>query len=218
MVPVCAMERGQPLLLRLVTRDHRRHMRRHMHSAARQLVALQQFQVAVPLAAFAGSQQECEQARREAWAPVELAGALHAALRAAIALLAALLLHLGGPGVPGWPRTARASVAEDKLLEFVRQVEVKVDSAVEAVKDAAAQVGAPMLPVCPLVSCCVCSMAQSVPPAPVSHLLSLAAMRRAARARMRTRGASSSRRWPRWWRPTFQTPARPATTLLPGRS
>ncbi|EFN55775.1 hypothetical protein CHLNCDRAFT_145217 [Chlorella variabilis] len=62
-----------------------------------------------------------------------------AALRGAAALLAALLLHLGDGGAGGGGSVAQASVAEDRLLEFVRQVEVKVDSAVEAVKDVASQ-------------------------------------------------------------------------------
>jgi hypothetical protein len=160
------MERGQSPLLRLVMHDHRRGMRHHMHVAARQLVALRHFQrqVMVPLAAFASDQQECEQAERAMWPPLELAGALHAALRAATALLAALLLHLGGTGVPGLLGAARASVAEDKLLEFVRQVEVKVDSAVGAVKDAAAQVWHLVGPPDPLPPSCCADATPERPP------------------------------------------------------
>jgi hypothetical protein len=71
----------------------------------------------------------------------ELSAAFQAALRAAAALVVALLLQLDGLAPGG---AAQASVAEDRLLEFVRQMEVKVDSAVEAVKDAASQVSWPL--------------------------------------------------------------------------
>lgn len=64
------------------------------------------------------------------------------ALRCATALLAAVVLQLGGVGSGAAQAFNLASVAEDRLLEFVRQVGVRVDSAVEAVKDVAAQ-GAP---------------------------------------------------------------------------
>ncbi|KAL4423011.1 hypothetical protein ABPG77_005491 [Micractinium sp. CCAP 211/92] len=64
------------------------------------------------------------------------------ALRRAAALLAAVVLQLGGVGGGAAHAFNLASVAEDRLLEFVRQVGVRVDSAVEAVKDVAAQ-GAP---------------------------------------------------------------------------
>ena len=57
-----------------------------------------------------------------------------AALRAAAALAAALALHLGGA------QAAQASVAEDALLQLVRQVEAKVDGAVGAVRGAASLV------------------------------------------------------------------------------
>lgn len=62
------------------------------------------------------------------------------ALRCATALLAAVVLQLGGVGSGAAQAFNLASVAEDRLLEFVRQVGVRVDSAVEAVKDVAAQV------------------------------------------------------------------------------
>lgn len=69
--------------------------------------------------------------------PFDPAAAAQASLRAVLALVAAVLLHLGGGTVSD---AAQASVAEDKLLEFVRQVEVKLDGAVGAVKEAAGQV------------------------------------------------------------------------------
>lgn len=61
--------------------------------------------------------------------------AVDTALRAVAALLAALALHLGGG-----PPAAQASVAEDALLQLVRQFEARVDSTLGAIKDAAAQV------------------------------------------------------------------------------
>ncbi|KAL4451934.1 hypothetical protein ABPG75_007596 [Micractinium tetrahymenae] len=63
-------------------------------------------------------------------------------MRCAAALLAAVVLQLGGVGGGTAHAFNLASVAEDRLLEFVRQVGVRVDSAVEAVKDVASQ-GAP---------------------------------------------------------------------------
>lgn len=68
------------------------------------------------------------------------------ALRCAAALLAAVVLQLGGVGGGAAHAFNLASVAEDRLLEFVRQVGVRVDSAVEAVKDVAAQVGSRLGP------------------------------------------------------------------------
>lgn len=67
-------------------------------------------------------------------APAARAAAAQAAqdaLRAATALAAALALHLGAA-----PSAAHASAAEDALLQLVRQVDAKVGSALEAVKDA----------------------------------------------------------------------------------
>lgn len=64
------------------------------------------------------------------------------ALQAAAALLAAVVLQLGAVGGASAAQTySLSSVAEDHLLEFVRQMEVRVDSGMEAVKAAAAQVG-----------------------------------------------------------------------------
>jgi hypothetical protein len=62
--------------------------------------------------------------------------AAQSALRAAAALLAAVCLQLGG-GSGAAQAFNLASVAEDRLLEFVRQVELRVDSTLGAVKDAA---------------------------------------------------------------------------------
>ncbi|PSC70735.1 peptidase S41 family [Micractinium conductrix] len=62
------------------------------------------------------------------------------ALQAAAALLAAVVLQLGAVGGASAAQTySLSSVAEDHLLEFVRQMEVRVDSGMEAVKAAAAQ-------------------------------------------------------------------------------
>ena len=58
----------------------------------------------------------------------------HAALHAAVTLLAAACLQLGG-AVGAAQAFNLASVAEDQLLQFVRQVEVRVGSAVEAARD-----------------------------------------------------------------------------------
>lgn len=79
-------------------------------------------------AVFASQQQAGDVLRGHQAA---VCSAATAALRAAAALAAALALHLG-VALP--PPPAHASAAEDVLLQLVRQVEAKLDGAVEAVK------------------------------------------------------------------------------------
>ena len=132
----CRMEHGgvAPLLRPTTGRGRRSHARFPVHAALRQLSNLQHILREHVVAARAPTVLH-----QPGDAQMTPSAAAHSALRAAVALLAAVCLQLGG-GSGAAHAFNLASVAEDKLLEFVRKVEVRVDSALEAVKDVAVQV------------------------------------------------------------------------------
>ena len=211
-----------PALLRAPGRGSRCTSRCPLQAAARHLRRhVRQLAVRAALPPQGAWQQQQQQLPSQ---PAPLT-AVQAALRGAAALLAALLLHLGDGGAGGGGSVAQASVAEDRLLEFVRQVEVKVDSAVEAVKDVASQVrvtGAgkhePRPFALPRPSCHPSAGTHPGGPSP-PHPSPLALPCRAPRrAPMRLQGGIWWRRCARWWRPTLRMLATRGTAARRGWS
>jgi hypothetical protein len=132
MQSLASMEHLAPAMLRAPGGRHRQAgPRAHVQAAFRQLATLHR-QLQRHVAAAIPPSPALGRADTQQGAP----SAAQSALRAAVALLGAVCLQLGG-GAGAAQAFNLASVAEDRLLEFVRQVELRVDSTLGAVKDAA---------------------------------------------------------------------------------